>query len=109
VEFNHGTRLTLHADIKPLRAVEEFNERVARIYGRAAAVAAGDPQAILDQYADIIRLRQKLGGTQPEDRDWAPDALDVRKRFLFYCVEETDAGDVIRTHSNSGASSGGEQ
>ncbi|MEC4764058.1 ATP-binding protein [Mycobacterium sherrisii] len=109
VEFNHGTRLTLRADPKQLRAVQEFNERVAAIYRRAAEVAAGDPQAILDQYTDILRLRQKLGGTQPEDRDWARDALDVRKRFLFYCIEETDAGDVIRTHSNSNASSGSEQ
>jgi uncharacterized protein YPO0396 len=109
VEFNRGTRLTLHADIKPLKAVEDFNERVTKIYSRAAMVAAREPQAIVDQYADILRLRQKLGGTQPEDRDWAHDALDVRKRFVFYCIEETETGDVIRTHSNSGTSSGGEQ
>ena len=109
VEFNRGTRLSLYAEVKALPAVEEFNKRVIAIYERAAAVAAGDEKAILDQYTDILHLRQKLGGTQPEDRDWAKDALDVRKRFQFYCVEENVAGDRIRTHSNSGASSGGEQ
>jgi uncharacterized protein YPO0396 len=109
VEFNRGTRLSLHADVKILRAVEEFNTRVTAIYHRAAAVAAGDEKAIFDQYNEILQLRQKLSGALPEDRDWARDALDVRKRFQFYCVEENEAGDRVRTHSNSGTSSGGEQ
>ena len=46
----------------------------------------------------------------PEDRQWTRDALDVRNRFDFYC-EEHDAvtGETIRTYSNAGDNSGGEQ
>lgn len=109
VEFNRGTRLTLHAERKRVEAVEEFHRYVTAIYDRAPEVAAGNPEAILAQYTDILELRQKLGSTQPEDRDWARDALDVRKRFVFYCVEQNNDGEILRTHSNSGASSGGEQ
>ncbi len=109
VEFNRGTRLTLHAERKRVEAVDEFHRYVTAIYDRAPEVAAGNPDAILAQYTDILQLRQKLGSAQPEDRDWARDALDVRKRFVFYCVEQNDAGEILRTHSNSGASSGGEQ
>ena len=35
----------------------------------------GDKQAILDQYADIRRLRNPLASTAPEDKAWTRDAL----------------------------------
>ncbi|ASF10909.1 hypothetical protein NBRGN_065_00390 [Nocardia brasiliensis NBRC 14402] len=110
VEFNRGTRLTLHADIKKLAAVTDLNDRARRISGRAAAVSAGDQHAIHDQYRDILELRNLLSAETPEARQWTRDALDVRNRFTLYCAErEATTSDLIRTYSNAGANSGGEQ
>jgi hypothetical protein len=74
---------------------------VRSISRRIAEVGLGDKQAILDQYAGILRLRSRLASTAPEDKAWTRDALDVRNRFTFDCAEW--AGDeLIRTHSNAG-------
>jgi uncharacterized protein YPO0396 len=111
VEFNTGTRLRLRAPDRNLDAVRQLNERCTRISQRAASVAAGDKDAIYAQYKDILELRQLLGSTEPEHRQWTRDALDVRHRFAMYCEEfdATDTQKVIRTHSNSEDNSGGEQ
>ncbi|MDT5103242.1 MAG: hypothetical protein QOI25_755, partial [Mycobacterium sp.] len=110
VEFNLGTRLTLRATPRSLTAVTELTEIVRAISRRIAEVSLGDKQAILDQYADILRLRNRLASTAPEDRAWTRDALDVRNRFTFDCAEwDVATGDLIRTHSNAGDNSGGEQ
>lgn len=110
VEFNRGTRLTLHADPKHLTAVADLNERARRISSRAAAVSANDQQAIHDQYKDILELRNLLASDNAEARQWARDALDVRNRFTLYCAERGATTDeLLRTYSNSGANSGGEQ
>jgi hypothetical protein len=38
------------------------------------------------------------------------DALDVRNRFTFDCAEwDVSSDELIRTHSNAGDNSGGEQ
>ncbi|NDZ96903.1 AAA family ATPase [Streptomyces sp. SID6673] len=110
VAFNRGTRLRLHPGRKNLAAVADLTEKARQISQRTTAVSFGDEQAILEQYADILLLRERLGGTTPEDRQWTRDALDVRNRFDFYC-EEHDAltGETIRTYSNAGDNSGGEQ
>ncbi|BBZ28163.1 nuclease [Mycolicibacterium madagascariense] len=110
VEFNHGTRLTLRATPRSLTAVAELTEIVRAISRRIAEVGLGDKQAILDQYADILRLRNRLASTAPEDRAWTRDALDVRNRFTFDCAEwDVSSEELIRTHSNAGDNSGGEQ
>ena len=110
VEFNRGTRLTLRATPRSLTAVAELTEIVRAISRRIAEVGLGDKQAILDQYADILRLRNRLASTAPEDKAWTRDALDVRNRFTFDCAEWDVATDeLIRTHSNAGDNSGGEQ
>ena len=110
VEFNRGTRLTLRATPRSLTAVAELTDVVKAISRRIAEVGLGDKQAILDQYADILRLRNRLASTAPEDRAWTRDALDVRNRFTFDCAEWDVASDeLIRTHSNAGDNSGGEQ
>ncbi|MFI5509089.1 ATP-binding protein [Mycobacterium sp. NPDC051804] len=108
VEFNRGTRLTLRATPRLLPAVAELTEIVRSISRRIAEVGLGDKQAILDQYADILRLRNRLASTAPEDKAWTRDALDVRNRFTFDCAEWAD-DELIRTHSNAGDNSGGEQ
>ena len=87
VEFNRGTRLTLRATPRQLPAVAELTEIVRSISRRIAEVGLGDKQAILDQYADILRLRNRLASTAPEDKAWTRDALDVRNRFTFDCAE----------------------
>ncbi|MGE2832658.1 ATP-binding protein [Mycobacterium sp. SMC-4] len=110
VEFNRGTRLTLRATPRVLTAVSELTEIVRSISRRIAEVGLGDKQAILDQYADILRLRNRLASTAPEDKAWTRDALDVRNRFTFDCAEwDISTGELIRTHSNAGDNSGGEQ
>ncbi|MCK5756787.1 MAG: nuclease, partial [Mycobacterium sp.] len=110
VEFNSGTRLTLRATPRALAAVSELTEIVRAISRRIAEVGLGDKQAILDQYADILRLRNRLASTAPEDRAWTRDALDVRNRFTFDCAEwDIASEELIRTHSNAGDNSGGEQ
>jgi uncharacterized protein YPO0396 len=110
VEFNRGTRLTLRATPRQLPAVAELTEIVRSISRRIAEVALGDKQAILDQYADILRLRNRLASTAPEDKAWTRDALDVRNRFTFDCAEwDVSTEELIRTHSNAGDNSGGEQ
>ncbi|MDY6998618.1 MAG: SbcC/MukB-like Walker B domain-containing protein, partial [Actinomycetota bacterium] len=110
VEFNSGTRLTLRATPRALAAVSELTEIVRAISRRIAEVGLGDKQAILDQYADILRLRNRLASAAPEDRAWTRDALDVRNRFAFDCAEwDIASGELIRTHSNAGDNSGGEQ
>jgi uncharacterized protein YPO0396 len=110
VEFNRGTRLTLRATQRSLTPVAELTEVVRAISRRIAEVGLGDKQAILDQYADILRLRNRLASTAPEDKAWTRDALDVRNRFTFDCAEwDVATGDLIRTHSNAGDNSGGEQ
>jgi len=110
VEFNRGTRLTLRATPRQLTAVSELTEIVRAISRRIAEVGLGDKQAIMDQYADILRLRNRLASNNPEDRAWTRDALDVRNRFTFDCAEwDLATGDLIRTHSNAGDNSGGEQ
>lgn len=110
VEFNRGTRLTLRATPRSLTAVSELTEIVRAISRRIAEVGLGDKQAILDQYADILRLRNRLASTAPEDKAWTRDALDVRNRFTFDCAEwDVDSEELIRTHSNAGDNSGGEQ
>ncbi|GLP76021.1 nuclease [Mycobacterium antarcticum] len=110
VEFNRGTRLTLRATPRSLTAVTELTEIVRAISRRIAEVGLGDKQAILDQYADILRLRNRLASTAPEDKAWTRDALDVRNRFTFDCAEwDVESDDLIRTHSNAGDNSGGEQ
>ncbi|MEZ0339909.1 ATP-binding protein [Mycobacterium sp. pV006] len=110
VEFNRGTRLTLRATPRVLTAVSELTEIVRAISRRIAEVGLGDKQAILDQYADILRLRNRLASTAPEDKAWTRDALDVRNRFTFDCAEwDVSTGELIRTHSNAGDNSGGEQ
>ncbi|MGE2732490.1 ATP-binding protein [Mycolicibacterium vaccae] len=110
VEFNRGTRLTLRATPRVLAAVSELTEIVRSISRRIAEVGLGDKQAILDQYADILRLRNRLASTAPEDKAWTRDALDVRNRFTFDCAEwDVTTGELIRTHSNAGDNSGGEQ
>ena len=110
VEFNHGTRLTLHADPKQLAAVAELNERARRIASRAVAVSMNDEKAVHDQYQEILQLRNLLASDSSEARQWTRDALDVRNRFVLYCAErDATTGELIRTHSNAGANSGGEQ
>jgi uncharacterized protein YPO0396 len=110
VEFNRGTRLTLRATPRNLPAVSELTEVVRAISRRIAEVGLGDKQAILDQYADILRLRNRLASTAPEDKAWTRDALDVRNRFTFDCAEwDVEGDELIRTHSNAGDNSGGEQ
>jgi len=110
VEFNRGTRLTLRANPRSLAAVSELTDIVKAISRRIAEVGLGDKKAILDQYADILRLRNRLASGTPEDRAWTRDALDVRNRFTFDCAEWDVAHDeLIRTHSNAGDNSGGEQ
>lgn len=110
VAFNRGTRLRLCPGRKNLAAVSELTERARAISGRTTAVSFGDEQAILDQYADILLLRERLAGATPEDRQWTRDALDVRNRFDFYCEEhDAETGETIRTYSNAGDNSGGEQ
>ncbi|HET6732655.1 SbcC/MukB-like Walker B domain-containing protein, partial [Mycobacterium sp.] len=110
VEFNRGTRLTLRATPRQLPAVAELTEIVRSISRRIAEVGLGDKQAILDQYADILRLRNRLASTAPEDKAWTRDALDVRNRFTFDCAEwDVSSEELIRTHSNAGDNSGGEQ
>jgi uncharacterized protein YPO0396 len=110
VEFNSGTRLTLRATPRQLTAVAELTEIVRAISRRIAEVGLGDKQAILDQYADILRLRNRLASNAPEDKAWTRDALDVRNRFAFDCAEwDARTDELIRTHSNAGDNSGGEQ
>lgn len=110
VEFNRGTRLTLRATPRSLVAVAELTDIVKSISRRIAEVGLGDKKAILDQYADILRLRNRLAGNSPEDRAWTRDALDVRNRFTFDCAEwDVRSEELIRTHSNAGDNSGGEQ
>jgi uncharacterized protein YPO0396 len=110
VEFNRGTRLTLRATPRSLTAVSELTDIVKAISRRIAEVGLGDKQAILDQYADILRLRNRLASTAPEDKAWTRDALDVRNRFTFDCAEwDVSTEELIRTHSNAGDNSGGEQ
>ncbi|MBI3225783.1 MAG: AAA family ATPase [Mycolicibacterium cosmeticum] len=110
VEFNRGTRLTLRAIPRSLTAVAELTEIVKAISRRVTEVSMGDKKAILDQYADILRLRNRLASTAPEDRNWTRDALDVRNRFTFDCAEwDVRSDELIRTHSNAGDNSGGEQ
>lgn len=110
VEFNRGTRLTLRATPRSLTAVAELTEIVRAISRRIAEVGLGNKQAILDQYADILRLRNRLASTAPEDKAWTRDALDVRNRFTFDCAEwDVGTEELIRTHSNAGDNSGGEQ
>jgi uncharacterized protein YPO0396 len=110
VEFNRGTRLTLRATPRSLTAVAELTEIVRGISRRIAEVSMGDKQAILDQYADILRLRNRLASPAPEDKAWTRDALDVRNRFTFDCAEwDVSTEELIRTHSNAGDNSGGEQ
>lgn len=110
VEFNRGTRLTLRATPRSLVAVAELTDIVKSISRRIAEVGLGDKKAILDQYADILRLRNRLAGNTPEDRAWTRDALDVRNRFTFDCAEwDVRTEELIRTHSNAGDNSGGEQ
>ncbi len=110
VEFNRGTRLTLRATPRSLTAVAELTDIVKAISRRIAEVGLGDKQAILDQYADILRLRNRLASTAPEDKAWTRDALDVRNRFTFDCAEwDVSSEELIRTHSNAGDNSGGEQ
>ncbi len=110
VEFNRGTRLTLRAIPRSLTAVSELTEIVKAISRRVAEVSMGDKKAILEQYADILRLRNRLASTAPEDRNWTRDALDVRNRFTFDCAEwDVRSDELIRTHSNAGDNSGGEQ
>ena len=110
VEFNRGTRLTLRATPRHLPAVDELTQIVRLISRRIAEVGLGDRQAILDQYADILRLRNRLASTAPEDKAWTRDALDVRNRFTFDCAEwDVSSEELIRTHSNAGDNSGGEQ
>ncbi|OBJ35728.1 nuclease [Mycolicibacterium mucogenicum] len=110
VEFNRGTRLTLRANPRSMVAVSELTDIVKAISRRIAEVGLGDKKAILDQYADILRLRNRLAGNNPEDRAWTRDALDVRNRFTFDCAEwDVASGELIRTHSNAGDNSGGEQ
>jgi uncharacterized protein YPO0396 len=110
VEFNRGTRLTLRANPRSLTAVAELTDIVKAISRRIAEVGLGDKQAILDQYADILRLRNRLASTAPEDKAWTRDALDVRNRFTFDCAEwDVRTEELIRTHSNAGDNSGGEQ
>ncbi|AZG44506.1 ATP-binding protein [Gordonia insulae] len=110
VAFNRGTRLRLRPGRKNLSAVADLTEKARLISQRTMAVSFGDEEAILEQYADILLLRERLAGATPEDRQWTRDALDVRNRFDFYC-EEHDAvtGETIRTYSNAGDNSGGEQ
>lgn len=110
VEFNRGTRLTLHAGTRHLTAVDELNEKAQRIAARVSLVSFGDETAMFEQYTDILQLRKLLAGNTPEDRQWTRDALDVRNRFVLYCEErDAQSGEVIRTYSNSGDNSGGEQ
>jgi uncharacterized protein YPO0396 len=110
VEFNRGTRLTLRATQRSLTAVAELTDIVRAISRRIAEVGLGDKQAILDQYADILKLRNRLASNAPEDRAWTRDALDVRNRFTFDCAEwDVSTDELIRTHSNAGDNSGGEQ
>lgn len=110
VEFNRGTRLTLHAGNRHLAAVDELNEKAQRISARVSLVSFGDETAMFEQYTDILQLRKLLAGNTPEDRQWTRDALDVRNRFVLYCEErDAETGEVIRTYSNSGDNSGGEQ
>ncbi|MDV3219407.1 ATP-binding protein [Mycobacterium avium] len=110
VEFNRGTRLSLHADPKKLTAVTDLHERARRISGRSLAVSMRDEKATHDQYRDILELRNLLASDSAEARQWTRDALDVRNRFTLYCAEtDSTTGALIRTYSNAGANSGGEQ
>jgi uncharacterized protein YPO0396 len=89
--------------------VAELTEIVRSISRRIAEVGLGDKQAILDQYACILRLH-RLASTAPKDKAWTRDALDVRNRFTFDCAEwDVSTEELIRTHSNAGDNSGGEQ
>jgi hypothetical protein len=84
VEFNRGTRLTLRAAPRQLPAVGELTEIVRSTSRRIAEVGLGDTKATPDQYADILRLRNRLASTAPEEKAWT---RDVRNRFTFDCAE----------------------
>ena len=67
-------------------------------------------EELLDQYADILRLRNRLASTAPEDKAWTRDALDVRNRFTIDCAKwDVSTEELICTHSNACDNSGGEQ
>ncbi|WP_269199340.1 SbcC/MukB-like Walker B domain-containing protein, partial [Mycobacterium avium] len=73
-------------------------------------VSMRDEKATHDQYRDILELRNLLASDSAEARQWTRDALDVRNRFTLYCAEtDSTTGALIRTYSNAGANSGGEQ
>jgi len=83
---------------------------VRSISRRIAEVGLGDKQAIHDQYADILRLGDRLASMAAEDKAWTRDALDVRNRSTFDCAEwDVSTEELIRTHSNAGDNSVGEQ
>jgi len=55
-------------------------------------------------------MRPIFGSDSSLDHSRIEDALDVRNRFTFDCAEWDVANDeLIRTHSNAGDNSGGEQ
>ena len=69
----------------------------------------GDKQAILDQYADILRLRNRLASAAPEGQAWTRRAGCAQPVHLRLCRWDAHSDELIRTHSNAGDNSGGER
>ncbi len=100
-----GTYLNIDYTESPPADAKAFRAHVTQAFGDAGA--APDDRQRKRQFDALRAIITRF--TNPEDRRWKENVLDVRKGFAFHGKELNAAGDTVRSWWNTNSNSGGEQ
>ncbi|RYV52100.1 ATP-binding protein [Pengzhenrongella frigida] len=107
VPFGHDGYLQIStSDVEP-PASRAFKAEIDAILENTLGQDLDD-QGLEERFRRIQRLMTRLDGTEPADREWQRDVLDV-KRHVRIAAEEHRRGETsARVYEGVGATSGGE-
>jgi uncharacterized protein YPO0396 len=100
-----GTYLSIDYTESPPVDAKTFRTHVTQAFGDAGA--APDDRQRKRQFDALRAIIARF--TDPEDRRWKENVLDVRKAFAFHGKELNAAGETVRSWWNTNSNSGGEQ
>ncbi|MFC0714909.1 ATP-binding protein [Cellulomonas biazotea] len=107
VPFGHDGYLQIvTTDVEP-PASRAFKAEIDAILDHAPGADLEDGE-LEARFARIARLMDRLDSTDPVDRDWQRDVLDVKRHVRIAAEEHRRGEDQARVYEGVGATSGGE-
>lgn len=107
VPFGHDGYLQIAtSDVEP-PASRAFKAEIDAILENTLAQDLDD-QALEERFRRIQRLMLRLDGTEPADREWQRDVLDVKRHVRIAAEEHRRGESSARVYEGVGATSGGE-